>query len=582
MKEQAVLLADSGTSTQNDRAAEVLRFFGVSSRVLSSVDFLAPKPIESADSSKARLICSSDTLLKLVEDAKRHPEGARWWQECVHSAFVYAGDSSGILQKLVRRITSDEHASLIQLEDGNDEWVVSNTLPQLCGAMSGVRVPIAKTDNTALVFDGSKGDVLHVISAGQKPAFIKSDYQRVPIFLSTAADIIDLNSELTERNFDIRNHFLSALPIVLYVKWAFAETCWQAPEINACVVIDDPLLKPQYGFLNYRGLLALMDRHNFSTNIAFIPWNWRRSSSKAVRLFKENPERYSLSVHGCDHTGGEFGTRDMNVLAWKAGQAMERMSRHESRTGIRHDRVMVFPQGVFSEPALGVLKQTHFTAAVNTEVISSDPHPSRVTISDVWDIAVTKYGSFAIFTRRYPTQGIENFAFDILLGKPCLVVIHHDFCRDKCARLVEFIKSLNALNCQLSWRSLGEVVRRSCRQRELSPGAVETEMYGSELRVENQSAQRKRFCIRKCEADPSAIQEIRTESLPVGWNSSNGHIDFEIDVNSGQNATISIEFRNQFGKVRSPENVRYKLKTMLRRYLSEARDNYVMRIAPLN
>ena len=581
MKQQAVLLSDPRTSTQNDRAAKVLRFFGVSSRVSSIPDFLASNPVKDGDSSKPRLICSSDTLLTLVDDLECHPESNRLWQERVHSVFVYRQDDSGTLQELLSRITSDARASLVPIDGGAGDWVVSDEFPELCRAMSGVRTPIGETE-TGLVFCGSKPNVLSVISASRGAAFVKIDYQKVPVFMSTATEITDLDSELTDRNFDIRNHFLSSVPIVLYVKWAFAETCWQVREVNACVVIDDPLLKPQYGFLNYRGLLDLMNRHNFSTSIAFIPWNWRRSASQAVRLFIENPKRYSLAVHGCDHTGGEFGTRDLNVLSWKARQAMERMSRHESKTGIRHDRVMVFPQGVFSEPALGVLKQNHFTAAVNTEVISSDPQPPKITISDVWDIAVTKYGSFAIFTRRYPDQGIENFAFDTLLGKPCLVVIHHDFCRDQCATLVEFIKRLNALKCQLSWRSLGEVVRRSCRQRELASGTVEIEMYGSELRLENHSAQRKRFCIRKREADPSAIQEIRTESHSLVWRCSDECIDFEIDVNSGQNATISIEFRNQFGKAHSPENVRYKLKTMLRRYLSEARDNYVMRMSSAN
>jgi hypothetical protein len=239
---------------------------------------------------------------------------------------------------------------------------------------------------------------------------------------------------------------------------------------------------------------------------------------------------------------------------------------------------MVFPQGVFCESALGVLKQARFTAAVNTEVLSADPAPAKIRISDVWDVAVMNYGSFPIFTRRYPAQGVENFAFDILLGKPCLVVIHHDFCRDRGAHLVEFITRLNALNCQLSWQSLGEVVRRSCRQRELSPDTVQTEMYGSELRVENHSSRPKRFCIKRRESDPSGVQQIQNGSRPVAWNSSNGHLNFEIDVDPGEGATINIWFHNHFEKARSPENMRYRLKTMLRRYLSEARDDYVMRL----
>ena len=236
-------------------------------------------------------------------------------------------------------------------------------------------------------------------------------------------------------------------------------------------VIDDPLLKPTHGFVDFGKLLSLMKQHNFSTNIAFIPWNWRRSAPGVVRLFRENPKCYSLSVHGCDHTRAEFGSSNQQRLYWKAEQAAERMNRHRSMTGIHHDPVMVFPQGIFSEAGMSVLKHTDLIGAVNNDVVSADPCPRAITISDVWDIAVMGY-SFPLFTRRYPWEGIENFAFDALLGKPAIAVIHHDYCSDHGTRLVNFVKQVNALQCAPTWRNLGDVVRRSCRQREDSRGAV--------------------------------------------------------------------------------------------------------------
>ena len=90
---------------------------------------------------------------------------------------------------------------------------------------------------------------------------------------------------------------------------------------------------------------------------------------------QRKPRDYSLSVHGCDHTRAEFGSSDRQRLYWKAQQALERMNRHESITGISHDPVMVFPQGIFSEAAMDVLKRTGLIASVNNDVISADPHP---------------------------------------------------------------------------------------------------------------------------------------------------------------------------------------------------------------
>ena len=208
--------------------------------------------------------------------------------------------------------------------------------------------------------------------------------------------------------------------------------------------------------LGFRELLALMKQVRFWTSIAFIPWNWRRSDPKVVQLFKDNPNDYSLCVHGCDHTAAEFGTSNEQQLRAIASEAVRRMSLHEQRTGLAHDRVMVFPQGIFSEQAILELKRANFSAVVNTEVHSNLLRGRKLRISDVWDVAVTSYGDFPIYTRRYPAQGIENLAFDVLLGKPCLVVIHHDFFRNGYNRLVQFIDQLNALRVSLSWRGLGE------------------------------------------------------------------------------------------------------------------------------
>lgn len=577
MKEAAVILTDAGASFDDDHIVKVLRFFGISSRVSTTSDFFAGDHTIIDSSSKVRLFCSSDTLCRVIEELACNPGIVRLWGECVHSAFVYAANDPPAFQKLARRMMNDKCTSLIQMDRGHGEWIVSDKLPEFCGAMSGLRIPVGKTAAGADLFrDGGGENAPSATLDGHSAVFSKADYQAVPVFLLTASKIVDIDAEIGAGNFDIRDHFLSATPIVMFVKWAFADLCWKSPEVSACLVIDDPLLSPQYGFLNFQDLLNQMERHNFSTNIAFIPWNWRRSSSKVAELFKNYPTRYSLSMHGCDHTGGEFGTQDMEVVAWKSHQAIDRMSRHESKTGIRHDRVMVFPQGVFSGPAMRVLKHANFTAVVNTEVFSTDPRRPTIRISDVWDVAVMNYSSFPIFTRRYPSQGVENFAFDILLGKPCIVVIHHDSCRDQSENLVKFVNRLNMFNCPLSWRSLGEVIRRSCRQREISPSLVETEMYGSELRLENRSEQQRRFCITKRELDASAVKEVRDGSRPIPWKFLEDRIGFEIELAAAESTTVSVTFHDYPGTTRCQDNVQYKLKTMLRRYLSEVRDNYVV------
>src|SRR5437773_889538 len=216
------------------------------------------------------------------------------------------------------------------------------------------------------------------------------------------------------------------------------------------------------------------------------------------------------------------------------------MNRHQSMTGIRYDPVMVFPQGIFSEAAMSALKRTDLIGAVNNDVVSAGPHRRAPMISELWDTAVMGYSNFPIFTPRYPWEGIENFAFDALLGKPAIAVIHHDYCSDHCGRLVKFIEQLNALPSAPTWRNLGEVVRRSYRQREVSPGAMEVEMYGTEVRIENLSGQSKHFFIRRRESEPSAIQRIGTDGREITCRQIDGRIDMEIELNPGENQVIRI------------------------------------------
>jgi hypothetical protein len=575
MQEKALLLTGDRLSADDRRAERLLEFFGVPYQRQSATDFWLPESSSMTNNSNYRLVCAARTIAQVMGELEKAPHHSNGFTPQIHSVFLYSNGDPVALADVVGQL-SGANISIRKGARTHIQWSIADDPDGVCGAMRALRVhPAATALSSCDFFDVNGSSAAPLVFAGNKAAFLKLTCKSVPVFVSSAR-LIDIDADLATPNFDVRDHLFSAVPAVSYIRWAFVHSAWRAPEATACLVIDDPLLKARYGFVRFRELLALMKQHRFSTSIAFIPWNWRRSDRKVVKLFKDNPESYSLCIHGCDHTDGEFGTSDRQRLRAVASEAVRRMSLHERRMGLAHDRVMVFPQGVFSEQAIPELKRASFRAVVNTEVHSNPRGVRNLRISDVWDVAVMSYGDFPIYTRRYPAQGVENLAFDLLLGKPCLVVIHHDFCSDGCARLVQLIDQLNALKCPLSWRSLGEVVQRSCRLRELSTDVVEVEMYGTELRVRNRSDQRKRFIIRRRESEPSAVKEIRGESDQIAWHFSKGHVVFEIELNPGERRTVSIKFHDLSGNGQYSETVGYKVKTLLRRYLSEARDNYVV------
>jgi hypothetical protein len=571
MQEKGLLLTADYTSADDQRAERLLKFFGVRYLKWRAAEVGLP---ENKSAEKYRLVCSVQAFARLVGDLQNVSCNSNSLARQLHSVFLYSNGDPVALANAVSQL-SGATLSIGRGAARVTDWHIANEPDGMFGAMRDLRIQPSGAHLDSGDFLHTDGESLTPLIAGEdKAAFLKLNCNGLPVFVSSER-LIDIDAELTTFNFDIRDHFFSAVPFVSYIRWAFPHSAWHAPETSACLVIDDPLLKPTHGFVDFQELLSLMKRHNFSTNIAFIPWNWRRSAPGVVRLFQENPEYFSLSVHGCDHSRAEFGGSGQQRLYWKAQQALERMNRHERITGIRHDPVMVFPQGIFSEAAMSALKRTNLIASVNNDIISADPHPRGIRISDVWDTAVMGY-SFPLFTRRYPWEGIENFAFDALLGKPAIAIIHHDYCSDHCARLVNFVERLNALQCPPTWRRLGDAVRRSCRQREVSPGKVEVEMYGTELRIENRSKQPKHFLIRRRESEPSAVKRICTGSQEIPWKPVDDHIDVEIELDPGETRLIQIRFHDLAQERYTGDSVIYRLGTMVRRYLCEVRDNYVM------
>ena len=96
--------------------------------------------------SRCRLISSSDTLLQLINGLERDPGFMQFWEEQVHSAFVYAGDDSEILRKLIRRLTGDNGIVISKINPGVGDLTVSDQLDDFCKVMAGVRTAASKAD----------------------------------------------------------------------------------------------------------------------------------------------------------------------------------------------------------------------------------------------------------------------------------------------------------------------------------------------------------------------------------------------------------------------------------------------------
>jgi hypothetical protein len=253
------------------------------------------------------------------------------------------------------------------------------------------------------------------------------------------------------------------------------------------------------------------------------------------------------------------------------------MGKHVVRTQIQHDPIMVFPQGVFSSHCPAVLKQTGFVAAVNTEIAPVDLAGATTLVRDVWDTAILRYGSFAIYTRRYPHHGVENFAFDLLLGKPCFIVTHHEYFRDGGDALVALIEQLRALNAPLHWRSPREVVRRAYRRR-ADQELTRVQMYGTEILLANPHDRASEFEIHKLESDASTIEDITQQGQPIAWSDTSDGLRFRCLLPPGKSVLVKLAYGGKAGEPCVRVSMKYELSVAARRILSEMRDEYVQKL----
>jgi hypothetical protein len=488
------------------------------------------------------------------------------------SIFLFGGDQSAATEALLRFVNNSAATKVVQIQGREILCSVSAQSTAVCGPLSGleVLVPVRETQ-LAMTSASSDAHMDPLISTQEGCIFAAVDFQGTRCYLAPCPTVIDITRPVEKGYFDVTDYFFSAVPLVMYLRHTFAGVMLSPAENGACLIVDDPVLRPQYGFVDFRRIAALGAEHNFTCNFAFIPWNWKRSRSSVVELFKLHADCLSLSIHGCDHTASEFSAESTHSINEQAKLANFRMKKHRRDTGLAHEPLMIFPHGAFSTTTPMVLKHNEFIAAVNTEVSPTD-QPSKTEIGDTWRMAILKYGDFAIYTRRYMFHGLCNLAFDVLLGKPCLIVAHHADFRNDGRELMDFIDRLNSLHVLLTWRSLGDVIRRAYQQRLLNDGTQQIRMFGNEIIVHNASPVSRHTVVQKVEHDPGGVDRVEVAAQQVSFISDRALLRFEFDLGGRDSSLATVVFKDVYGDGQPKRHLKGRIKVAARRYLCEFRD----------
>ena len=432
-------------------------------------------------------------------------------------------------------------------------------------------------DRVLLLGDGTTG-IEELIAIGDQPCCIRLTCDGTTYYLVACTNVLDIDAAVPQGVQPV-NQFLRFAPYLAYLRHTFGSRCWTNVSPAACFIVDDPLLREKYGFLDFNRLQSRLAASPFAVNIAFIPWNYRRTDQQTGERFKGPNRRFSISVHGCDHTKAEFGSCDEGWLRQQARRALSRMDAHERLTGIKHNRVMVFPQGVFSKVSLKALGDEGFLAAVNSTIYPVDVAPDEITFRDLLDVAVTRFGGTPLFMRHYPDR-LEKIALDLFLGRPALIVEHHGFFRNGYEDIARCIDFINRVAPRIVWTDLEQLCASTCLMRDASDHIV-VRGFSPVLRLRNDARDRRHFRVQKrCVDDGIESVSWNGRAIHFGLHRQTATCDIVLDPTEEGIIRFS-QRENRRAVDETIPSLRHRLKVFARRRLCEVRDNYLERSAVL-
>lgn len=431
------------------------------------------------------------------------------------------------------------------------EYVVGRDT-ELAGPLADFSIPFSGT-NPAYFVTADRGNnnlqqITELRGGGRVfPVFVRAGVGQVRVFLlSTFYPASELLVALNKG--PMLSAFADIAPVMLFTKYSAGDRGWHTIHHYANFTIDDPWLREPYGFLTYKGLLAEMEKHNFHSTIAFIPWNYDRSEPQVVELIRSHPERFSICIHGDNHDHKEFTDYKSKPLAtqiYDVKQSLARMQKFQSLTGISYDKVMVFPHSIAPEKTLEALKTDNFLATVNSSNVpmgEADPALIPFALRPV-TLSFAKFASI----RRYEVgaQISKSFiAMNAFLGNPIFLYCHHDFFANGIGAFDPVADEVNEIQPDTRWRSLGEIVRHLYLVKARQDSGYDVLAFSSDFLLENPGNQNSIFYVRREEGEHPAIRSVTIDGRSCPYRLEDGYLEFNVAIPATGRSHVRIAYAN--------------------------------------
>lgn len=454
----------------------------------------------------------------------------------------------------------------------NQAYVEFADIPDINFMLSRQKTP-ASIDRIVYlgIGDAAKQKAVISIRTGEStpglPVVVKTSLAGFDVFYLSDVSFQHQGNSSNECATDI----LQMLPVLVPVKYGCREYCWQSPGVYANLTIDDPFLVEPYGYLSFAGLLREMEKVRFHATIAFIPWNYERSENNVAEIVRNNPDKYSIAVHGSDHGLREFEDNGKkNLYEEKIRKALARMESFRELTGIDYERVMVFPRNIGSSDALQVLKRYNFLGTANWNNIREGETDNSTTVSCLNSV-IHDVNGFPALMRHATNAESFRLASIMYLGMPVLFSAHHNNFEMGIDGFNKTADLVSSLWPQVEWVSLGNVFRRLYLKKKRDDGHWEIKTYSRRILINNKNKSEVIYQVTKSDGLDIPIENVKFEGVPIDFTVAGGEIQFDITVppSSSREALIEYKHNENLGDVDISKN---SYEVRLVRWLSEFRD----------
>jgi hypothetical protein len=205
------------------------------------------------------------------------------------------------------------------------------------------------------------------------------------------------------------------------------------------------------------------------------------------------------------------------------------------------------------------------------------PHPrhenTRLTFAEVAQPAVLRYAGFPLFLRKPSADTVDaQIAFNLFFGRPTLIVEHHEVFQDV-DRLTSAVARINTIAPSMRWSSTGEAVTHSVLRRRAESGTYNIRAYSRTVRLSNRSQATEKYQVQWPYFDPGALAVLK-DGIACDFLPSSAGIRTEFQLPAYSQCTLQLVYENHNPMLKGL-GLRRNIRAVIRRRLSEVRDNYL-------